>query len=167
MVCAVAFSAFCVVAWWRHQMETFSVSLAFCAGSSSVTGEIPAKRPVTWSFDVFLDLRLHKRMSEQSWGWCNKTEYLCQLVNWHVLMSRWCISKLTRSRVISSVKRDKIYWHVSTIQILASYCSGEPLIHNGSYLKRQPSIAYNGCLQIGLTFADTASGLQINTLRTR
>ena len=25
--------------WWRHQMETFSASLTFCAGNPSVTGE--------------------------------------------------------------------------------------------------------------------------------
>ena len=37
--------------WWRHQMETFSASLAICAGNSPVTGEFPAQRPVTRSFD--------------------------------------------------------------------------------------------------------------------
>ena len=55
--------------WWRHQMETFSALLAFCAGNSPVTGEFPPQRPVTRSFDVFLDLRLNKRFSKQSWGW--------------------------------------------------------------------------------------------------
>ena len=34
-------------------METFSALLALCAGSSSVTGEFPAQRPVTRSYDVF------------------------------------------------------------------------------------------------------------------
>ena len=34
-------------------METFSVSLAFCAGNSPVTGEFPTQKPVTRSFDVF------------------------------------------------------------------------------------------------------------------
>ena len=46
-------------------METFSVLLAFCAGNSPATGEFPAQRPVTRSFDVFFDLRL----SKQSWDW--------------------------------------------------------------------------------------------------
>ena len=55
--------------WWRHQMETFSALLAICAGNSPVTSEFPAQRPVTQSFDVFLDLRLNKRLSKQSWGW--------------------------------------------------------------------------------------------------
>ena len=35
-------------------METFSALLAICAGNSSVTGEFPAQRPVTQSFDVSL-----------------------------------------------------------------------------------------------------------------
>ena len=55
--------------WWRHQMETLSTLLALCAGNSPVTGEFPAQRPVTRSFDVFFDLRLNKRLSKQSWGW--------------------------------------------------------------------------------------------------
>ena len=49
-------------------METFSALLALCAGNSPVTGEFPTQRPVTQSFDVFFDLRLHKRLSKQSWG---------------------------------------------------------------------------------------------------
>ena len=48
--------------WWRHQMETFSASLAICAGNSPVPGEFPAQRPVTRSFDVFFDLCLNKRL---------------------------------------------------------------------------------------------------------
>ena len=43
--------------------------LAICAGNSPVPGEFPTQRPVTWSFDVFFDLRLNKRLSKQSWGW--------------------------------------------------------------------------------------------------
>ena len=53
-------------ALWRHQMETFSALLALYAGNSPVTGEIPSQRPVTRSFDVFIDLRLNKRLIKQS-----------------------------------------------------------------------------------------------------
>ena len=53
---------------WRHQMEAFSALLAICARNSPVPGEFPTQRPVTQSFDVFLDLRLNKRLSKQSWG---------------------------------------------------------------------------------------------------
>ena len=59
--------------WWCHQMETFSALLAICAGNSLVTGEFPTQRAVTWSFDVFFDLRLNKCLSKQSWGWWFET----------------------------------------------------------------------------------------------
>ena len=55
--------------WWRHQMETFSALLGICAGNSPVSGEFPAQRPVTRSFDIFFDLRLNKSLSKQSWSW--------------------------------------------------------------------------------------------------
>ena len=48
---------------WRHQMETFSVLLAFYVGNSPVTDESPPQKPVTRSFDVFFDLCLNKRLS--------------------------------------------------------------------------------------------------------
>ena len=41
-------------------MDTFFALQAICAGNSPVTGEFPAQRPVTQSFDVFFDLRLNK-----------------------------------------------------------------------------------------------------------
>ena len=53
---------------WRHQMETFSALLAICEGNSPVSGEFPARGPVTRSFGVFCDLRLNKRLSKQCWG---------------------------------------------------------------------------------------------------
>ena len=45
-------------------MEAFVALLAICAWNSSVTGEFPAQRPVTRSFDVFFDLRLKKLDSQ-------------------------------------------------------------------------------------------------------
>ena len=45
-------------------METFSALLAICARNSTVTGEFPAQRPVTRSFDVFFDLRLNELLSK-------------------------------------------------------------------------------------------------------
>ena len=55
--------------WCRHQMETFSALLVICAGNSPVPGEFLAQRPVTRSFDVSFDLRMNKRLNNQSWGW--------------------------------------------------------------------------------------------------
>ena len=49
-------------------METFSALLAICAGISPVTGEFPAQRQVTRSFDIFFDLHLNKQLSKQSRG---------------------------------------------------------------------------------------------------
>ena len=54
-------------------MEIFSALLALCAGNSPVTGEFPAQRTVTRSFDVFFDLRLNKRLNKQWWGWWFET----------------------------------------------------------------------------------------------
>ena len=59
--------------WWCHQMETFSSLLALCAGNSLATGEFPSQRPVARRFDVFLDLRLNKRLGKQSCGWWFET----------------------------------------------------------------------------------------------
>ena len=50
----------------------FRVTGHLC-GNSPVPGEFPAQRPVTWSFDVFFDLRLNKRLSKQSWSWWFET----------------------------------------------------------------------------------------------
>ena len=50
-------------------METFSALLTICAGNSPVSGELPAQRPVTRTFDVFFGLRLDERLSKHSWGW--------------------------------------------------------------------------------------------------
>ena len=54
-------------------METFSVLLAICAGNSPVTGELSGQRRVTWSFNVFFDLCLNKRLNKQSSGWWFET----------------------------------------------------------------------------------------------
>ena len=54
-------------------METSSALLAFRVGNSPVTGEFPAQRPVTRSFDASFDLRLNKRWGKQLWGWWFET----------------------------------------------------------------------------------------------
>ena len=50
----------------------FRVTGPLC-GNSPVTGEFPAQRPVTLTFDVFFDLRLNKRFYKQSWSWWFQT----------------------------------------------------------------------------------------------
>ena len=72
-VCKCGSCDVCKFTWWRHQMETISALLAICAGNSPASGEFPAQRPVTRSFDVFFDLCLNKRLRKQSRGWWFKT----------------------------------------------------------------------------------------------
>ena len=62
-----------IFSWWGHQMETFSVLLAICAGNSPITGEFTAQRPVARSVDVFFHLRLNIRLSKQLRGWWFET----------------------------------------------------------------------------------------------
>ena len=67
--------------WWRpHEVISFSdhysdVIMGVMVSQSTVvsivystvcSGEIPSLSPVTWSFDVFFELRLNKRLSKQS-----------------------------------------------------------------------------------------------------
>ena len=52
--------------------NNFFVNGHLC-GNSPVTGEFPAQRPVTRSFDVFFDLRPNKRLSKWWWVWWFET----------------------------------------------------------------------------------------------
>ena len=53
---------------WHHRstVVTFSALLFLCTGNSTVTGEFPSKRLVTWNIAVYFDLHLNKRLSKQS-----------------------------------------------------------------------------------------------------
>ena len=73
-------------------MKTFSGPYE---GNPPVTGGFPLSRPVTRSFDIFIDLRLNKRLSKQSrrrwfetpsrslWHHCNGLRYFCSGLNGH------------------------------------------------------------------------------------
>ena len=74
--------------WWRHQMETFYALLAPCVGNPPVTGEFPTQRPVARRFDVFVDLRLIKRLSKQSWGWWFETPSRSLWRHYNVFVAR-------------------------------------------------------------------------------
>ena len=43
-----------------------SALLALCEGNPLVTNGFPSQRTVTWSFEIFFDLRLTKRLSKHS-----------------------------------------------------------------------------------------------------
>ena len=115
--------------WWRHQMETFSASLAICAGNSPVPGEFPTQRPVTRSFDVFFDLRLNKRLNKQSWGW------------WLQTLSR----PLWRHRNVHCVSRCIIDGNVSIVS-LNDVCNMYPL-STCAFIKVLPSCDWSKMTQ--------------------
>ena len=86
-------------------MGTFSALLALCAGNSPVTGEFPSQRPVTRSFDVFLDLRLNKRLSKQSWGWWFETPSCslwrhCNGIPWKGIHGSFCVNHWVKTLVV-------------------------------------------------------------------
>ena len=86
-----------MTSWNGH----ISALLAICAGNSTVPGEFPAQRPVTQSFDIFVDLRPNKRVSKQSWGWWFETPS-CTL--W-----RHCNEK-RRFSIASIITPHELYW---------------------------------------------------------
>ena len=53
------------ISWCRHHMDAFPVLLVLCEGKPPAIGGFPSQWPMTWSFDVFFDLCLHKRLSKQ------------------------------------------------------------------------------------------------------
>ena len=55
-------------------METFSALPDLCEGNPSANDGFPSQRPVTRSFDVFLDLRLNKRLNKQTRRWLFETQ---------------------------------------------------------------------------------------------
>ena len=101
-----------IPAWWSHQMETFSASLALCAGNSPVTGEFPTQRPVTRNFDVFFDMHLNKRLSKQ-WRrrWFETPS--------HSLWRHYNMYNLNQNVVMFIPKRDLKMSSAKTVAILS------------------------------------------------
>ena len=97
--------------WWRHQMETFSALLAICAGNSPVTGEFPAQRPLTRSFDVFFDLHPNKRLSKQWWGWWfeSPSRPLWRHCNVSLLNLLWLVTPIWRWTCWSTLVQVMVY----------------------------------------------------------
>ena len=80
-------------------MEAFSASLSLCAGNSSVTGEFPSQRPVTRSFDVFLDLGLYQQLSKQWRRWWFETPWRSLWRHCNVIYVCWCSGARPGSRL--------------------------------------------------------------------
>ena len=110
-----------MTSWLRHLIEIFSALLALCTKSKSKSKifynnkiiiihrmtqrlkpiwiyspvTFPSQRPVTWSFDVFFELRLNKRWSKQSWGWWFETPSRLYdvTVMWRRFPYNWSITR--------------------------------------------------------------------------
>ena len=107
-------------------METFSALLALCVGNSPASGEFPTQRPVTRSFDVFFDLRLNKRLSNQSWGWWFETlsSPLWRNCNVSVLgqgTSRWFLLRSSRSVCRTWQWLQKVSGHLAALQLFIKH----------------------------------------------
>ena len=113
-------------------METFSTLLAICAGNSPVTSEFSSQRPVTWSFDVFFDLRLNKRLSKQSWDWWFEMP----------LHSLWCHCIEMPYDVTVTWPKWYLLWCAQTIQSLAVKILSQ--IHYLSHLTSQVNADWHG-----------------------
>ena len=100
---------------WCHQMKTFSALLVLCAGKSPVTAEFSSKRPLAWSFDVFFDLHLNKRLSKQSGGWWFETPYCCL---WRHCNASEHLS-VHNEHQLNSLKPSDLIWRNSSGSILA------------------------------------------------
>ena len=124
------------ITWWRHQMETFSALLAICAGNSPASGEFPAQRPVTRSFDVFFDLCLNKRLRKQSWGWwfetlsrplwrhCNDMEPLleaCNILKIEDTFELICLGFIINKYMLSIYWRGTVVYNLTKFEIMVVF----------------------------------------------
>ena len=104
--------------WWRHQMEIFSALLVICAGNLTVTGEFPAQRSVTLSFDVIFDLLWTN-------GWANnrdagdlrrhRAHYKVILIYVRRRSRSWVIKKHTGGKTTLSISAVSLSLWVNTI----------------------------------------------------
>ena len=107
-----------VTAWWRHQMETLSALLVICTGNSPVTGEFPAQRPMTLSFDVFFDLPWINR-------WANNREsgdLIHHRAHYGVaimeLLNNWIIFFIKMCTWFIHIRRYHPFWNLSYEKLL-------------------------------------------------
>ena len=138
-------------AWWRHQMETFSALLAICAGNSPVSGEFPAQRPVTRSFDVFYDLRRNKRLNKQSWCWWFETLSRPLWRNCNGSIPSLVMPLLSRSQTIISNNNDcVIHDSLSSMKKHFNY-QHQHKVDKGSYFSAFSSQWFSTWLQNALS----------------
>ena len=110
---------------WKHSIYlSFMVASSnghiflitgLCARNLPVTSEFSSQRPVTWSFDVFFDLRLNKWLCIQSlWWWFEMP-----------LRSLWCHCNVTCTLWEYSTRHSGAPFQVMQIIDVCSFCSPE------------------------------------------
>ena len=144
---APAVGSFFSYSWWRHEIETFSALLAFCAGTSPVTGKFPAQKQWRGALMFSLICTLHKRLSKQSRGWWFETPsrslwrhcnvwvlYLVTVqhhwIVWLKVSGIWC-QKLLNRRITSVLKFIWSLWYLLIFE--ASLTSST--IHNEIHIR--------------------------------
>ena len=119
--------------WWRHQMNRVTGLLC-----GEFTGDrwIPRTRPVTRSFDVFIDVRLYKRLSKQSWGWwfetpshpiwrhCNDVVYyeLTLRVSWKFFFVKVSISMIKSVCKFTHITTVLSSWYRQNCNMIVALC---------------------------------------------
>ena len=123
----VTISITTIVMMMSSNGNIFRVTGSLCR-EFTCTGEFPAQRPVTRSFDVFFDLRLNKKLGKQPWGWWFETPWrpLCRHCNVSVhniinavikliFLSMW-VNIIMSAMASQLIGISTVYWAV---------CSGE------------------------------------------
>ena len=133
-------------------METFSALLAIGAGNSPVTGEFPAQRQVTQSFNVFFDLRLNKPLSKQWWGWWFET--LWRPLWRHCNVNHYIIIDIT------SYHNHIISYYIISYHIRYIYVHFSPFLWNVKYCSAHKEVTLSGFTHIRVK---TEKMIRINT----
>ena len=87
----------------------FRVTSPLC-GEFTGPGEFPTQRPVTRSFDDFVDLRLNERLSKQPWGW------------WFEILS-WSLWRQCNDMPMGAICKLKICYTCLVVVLYAVLCS--------------------------------------------
>ena len=142
-------------------METFSALLAFYAGNSPVTGEFPAERPVTLSFDVFFDLRPDEQLSkhwrrrgfekpsQSLWRRCNNFVIGDGIFNGSVCSQIWVAIRSTKLNttahwemsIINMITLHAKLWSITDYK-LQQYCKIYAIEVFGSFQFKDPVLLY-------------------------
>ena len=92
---------------WKH----FHITGPLC-GEFTGPCEFPTQKPVTWSFDVFFDLRL-KRLSKQPWGWWFETPSSSLWRQLNGVLTHWDRDKM--AAISQTIFSDVFSWMKSVV----------------------------------------------------